>query len=200
MLVEKLINVVSDLSIADEARRGVLCICEELKQEFNRLRVMCETDPLGDWPNRQGLFRQSERIFSEYERGIFESVSVAFVDLDNFKLVNDTYGHKHGDEIIVKVADIIQASIRKIDAYGRLCGDEFVVILPGSTKRNAEEILKRIKKKLRSTIFSFNTEKLPISLSYGIVSTEAVVHKTFEQLLHEADRLMTTQKEGGRGR
>lgn len=199
MLVEKLISVVSGLPITD-ARQDALCLCKELEQEFNRLKAMCETDLLGDWPNRQGLFRRAERIFSEYGRGFFESVAVAFIDLDNFKAVNDTYGHKHGDEIIIEVANIIQASIRMIDAFGRLSGDEFVVILPGSTKSNAEEIMKRIRKRLRSTNFSFNTEKLPISLTFGVVSTETVVHKTFEQLLHEADIVMNSQKEGGRGR
>lgn len=200
MLVEELSSIISGLPIADDARRGALRICEELRQEFNRLKAMCETDLLGDWPNRQGLFRQSERIFSEYGRGMFRTVVVAFIDLDNFKAVNDTYGHRHGDEIIVKVADIIQASVRKIDAYGRLSGDEFVVVLPGSTKKNAEKIMKRIGEKLRTTHFSFNTEKLPISLTFGVVSTEKAAHKTFEQLLHEADILMSLQKEGGRSR
>lgn len=201
MLISKLTGRISFLSIPEEEKRSMLLICGELDQEMERLRCMSENDVLGDWLNRRGLFRQADRIFSEYDREVYASVSVAFIDLDKFKAINDTYGHKCGDEIIIKVAEIIRTSIRKVDIYGRLSGDEFVVVLPGSTKEVAEDILKRIRKKFCSMDFSSNTEQLPVSasLTFGVVSTETDGDRTFEDLLHKADEVMNSHK-GDRSR
>jgi diguanylate cyclase (GGDEF)-like protein len=199
MLITKLISDVSGLSIPEETRNDLLITCEALRQELDHLNSVSESDSLGDWPNRRGLFRQANRIFSEFDRDVYTSVSVAFIDLDKFKSINDTYGHKHGDEVIIRVAEIIHSSIRKIDIYGRLSGDEFIVVLPGSTEGIAEKILTRIKNKFCSTNFSFNTAKLPVSLTFGIVSTEVTNEKTFEGLLHKADEMMNAQK-GDRSR
>jgi len=199
MLITKLANDINGLLVSEEVRRSMLSTLEALRIEMTHLSIASECDLLGDWLNRRGLFRQANRIFSEYDRNDHLFVSVAFIDLDKFKAVNDAYGHKHGDEIIVKVAEIIQSSIRKVDVYGRLSGDEFVIILPGVTKQIASKILKRIRKKFCSADFSFNTEQLPISLSYGVVSTETDHEKTFADLLHRADKMMNTHK-GGRRR
>jgi diguanylate cyclase (GGDEF)-like protein len=199
MLVQKLIEDISVLMSGEEEKEKMLCTCEALRQEMKTLNSTSEKDVLGDWPNRRGLFRQSERIFSEYDRDVYSSVSVAFIDLDKFKAINDTYGHKYGDDIIIKVAEIICSSIRKTDVYGRLGGDEFVIVLPGSTPEIAEEILQRIKKKFSETVFHFNTEELPVSLTFGLVSTETTNERTFEELLCKADEMMNANK-GDRSR
>lgn len=194
MLITKLVNDICSLSIPEDVRRSMLSTLEAMRIEMTHLSLASECDLLGDWLNRRGLFRQAHRIFSEYDRSDHSCVSVAFIDLDKFKKINDTYGHKYGDEIIVKVADIIQSSIRKVDVYGRLSGDEFVIILPGVDRQIARKILNRIRKKFCSVVFSFNSEQLPISLSFGVVSTETDNEKTFADLLHRADKMMNNHK------
>lgn len=199
MLVEKLRREISSLSLEQKVKDSLLIKCTEIKEEIKRLESTNETDLLGDWLNRRGLFRQTERIFSEYNRGVYDTIAVAFIDLDKFKTINDVYGHKHGDEILISVANVIGESIRKIDIYGRLSGDEFVIVLPGLGVDLAKEVLSRIRIKIKSTNFLFNTEKLPISLTYGVVSTKDDRNSTFEDLLHEADSVMNLHK-GDRSR
>lgn len=199
MLITKLISDINSLSIPEEVRISMISTCEALRREVDHLNFMSENDFLGDWLNCRGIFRQANRIFAEYNRGVYQSVAVAFIDLDKFKSINDTYGHKHGDEVILKVAEIIHSSVRKIDIYGRLSGDEFVIILPGCALDAAEEILKRIRRKFCSTEFSFNTGQLPVSLTFGVVSTETNNERDFEELLHQADVTMNSHK-GDRSR
>lgn len=199
MLIEKLRKEIMSLSLEQRVKDSLLNKCMELRDEIKHLESTNEADLLGDWLNRRGLFKQTDRIFSEYNRGIYDTIAVAFIDLDKFKLINDTYGHKHGDEILISVANIIKESTRKIDIYGRLSGDEFVIVLPGLDVNSAKEVLSRIRTKIRSTDFSFNTEKLPVSLTYGVVSTKDDRNSTFEDLLHEADEVMNLHK-GDRSR
>ena len=195
----KKLEEVKGLSIKKDEKEALLFICELISKDLDRLYSLSEKDLLGDWLNRRGLFQRAERIFTEYNRNICQSVCVAFIDLDKFKDINDKYGHKYGDEVVVTVAAVISSSIRKSDIYGRLSGDEFVVILPGTSLKTATMILSRIKEKLCSTEFSFNIEKLPISLSFGVVSTKNGHEQTFEELLHKADLVMNSCK-GDRSR
>lgn len=198
MTIQLLMDRISNLPIETTQREEILKMCTSLQKELEQLHSTTQTDVLGDWPNRRGLFNRAQRIFSEYDRDIYSCVSVAFIDLDKFKPINDVYGHKQGDDVLVEIASIIESSIRKTDVYGRLAGDEFVIILPGSTKEIADTILKRIKEKFCNTIFSFNTKNIPLSLTFGVVSTETG-EKDFESLLHKADELMNTLK-GDRSR
>ena len=207
--LKKCVNNLSTLGeISEKAKEELNSSCERLEEHWgkklDRLYSLSETDVLGDWPNRRGLFKRAERVIAEYNRDTYQSVCVAFIDFDKFKSINDTYGHTYGDEVLIAMANVISSSIRKVDVYGRLSGDEFVVVLPGASIKGARLTLGRIKEKLRSINFSFNAEKrLTISFTFGIALTEAKQGRkkalTFEELLHKADEAMTNRK-GDRSR
>ncbi len=193
-MLQRLVCSISELSICSDKKAEILGICDMLGEEIESLRSKIERDVLGDWFNRRGLFSQAEIIFSAYQRGAYPYVSVGFIDLDRFKTINDVYGHAHGDEVIVAVADVIRQSVRRSDVYGRLGGDEFVIVLPGASKRSARSILARIKKKFCSRIFEFNRYDIPVSLTFGVMSTGSD-GESFEILLHKADEEMNMSKE-----
>ena len=199
MLIAELVGGIKDLSIPEESKSYLLSLCDQVEKEMDQVKSLSEYDVLGDWLNRRGLFKRADTIFSEYYRNTYTVVSVVYIDLDYFKSINDTYGHKYGDMIIAMVADAISSSIRRIDAFGRLSGDEFVIILPGSKEEEATEAVMRIREKYCSMQFSFNTKQIPLSFSFGVVSTETANRKTFDDLLHDADNIMKPTKETGQG-
>ncbi|WP_163328266.1 GGDEF domain-containing protein [Desulfurobacterium thermolithotrophum] len=112
-----------------------------------------------------------------------------FMDLDNFKLVNDIYGHKKGDEVLKKVAEIIKNNFRDYDIVSRFGGDEFVVVVKDDSGRSLNSILRRIKEKIESTFSSYG-----ISISYGIaVAPDEGLNADI--LLQIADKRMYEMKE-----
>jgi diguanylate cyclase (GGDEF)-like protein len=116
--------------------------------------------------------------------------SVVFIDLDRFKQVNDVYGHLVGSKLLWTIGDIIKSNLRLIDYAFRYGGDEFVILLPQTTKQNALSVVRRLKDLLTSRVF-FSEEKLNIRVtaSFG-VATFPTDGRTAREILHVADEAM----------
>jgi GGDEF domain-containing protein len=128
-------------------------ISDALKAQDKRiaeLEALATTDELTQILNRRGFEQQLEHELSIARRHGVGGVMI-FVDLDEFKPINDTYGHAAGDEVLKAASTILQAQIRDTDYVGRLGGDEFAILLPRSNKRNGVRRAEELDKKLNNT-------------------------------------------------
>jgi len=124
-----------------------------------------------------------------------EHFSLVFIDLDHFKLVNDTYGHLIGSKLLKEVADVIKKTLRESDLATRYGGDEFVLILPETTKENAYKVTKRLRENINNTNFiSSDGINVKITASYGIATYPVDATDRLE-LLKLADQAMYRVKE-----
>ncbi len=118
-------------------------------------------------------------------------LSIVLGDVNGLKMINDTYGHERGDELLIKVAGILKQCFRKSDIISRWGGDEFIILLPLTDYSRAEEIVGRIGK----TCSQYSTQDMPISISLGI-STKVKEDESIEEILKAAEDKMYLQKMG----
>ncbi len=140
----------------------VVAIKERLLKE---MKIQALYDPLTGLHNRYALFSFLDRELERVKRRE-QKLLIMFIDLDNFKSVNDIYGHKMGDEVLRQVADILKESFRKYDIVSRFGGDEFVVAVMVPDDKVIEDIsviIERVKEKIENRF-----KKFGLSLSYGI--------------------------------
>ncbi|HET9949762.1 MAG TPA: GGDEF domain-containing protein [Longimicrobiales bacterium] len=158
-------------------------------------RELGRSDPLTGMLNRQGFFEEAERVLALCRRG-GRPVTVAYIDLDHFKSVNDERGHAAGDALLCRAADTLHETLRPSDVAGRLGGDEFVVLLPEVSAAEAAPALERIRSALARGVGRGPTR---ITASIGGAIFE-VVPDDVEELIRRADARMYAAKAAGRNR
>lgn len=175
------------LNIFEEVTRKyeeLLRVYEEMN-EF--LEYKASHDSLTNLYNRDALERimKAETMKAKLSKNV---LAVIFLDLDNFKIINDAYGHRYGDEILKKVSDILRENVRKGDIVARYGGDEFVILLHSKKEDEPVKVAERIKARVEEVLKLYN-----LSVSYGI----AIYGRdgtTPEELLSTADRKMYENK------
>ncbi|TSC89938.1 MAG: diguanylate cyclase [Parcubacteria group bacterium Gr01-1014_2] len=179
---------------------------QKLKQELHRkdleikeLKSLATKDPLTGLSNRRGFEEEVSRLIKDIifakenpetrKHFYIDSISILFFDIDNFKKLNDTYGHKIGDQILQQVSQIIRQKVRNIDFIARWGGEELVAALVGSHEgdafRKAEEIRKAIKSRVK-----INEKKITVSVGVA----ELKEGFGFEDLIKQADKAMYEAK------
>lgn len=160
------------------------------------LRELAERDPLTGLLNRRRFLADLERHLLEARRtGI--AGAVLFVDLDNFKEINDSLGHQAGDRLLVSVTEVIQQRLRGGDLFARLGGDEFAILLPSIDRVGAEMVATRLLDGLRHHTIAYQQQKIGVTSSLGLALYPAHGEDT-ETLLAVADRAMYHAKAAGR--
>jgi len=147
------------------------------------------TDPLIGALNRRAFHEAAERERLRAERRS-EPISVAYLDLDGFKEVNDQHGHQAGDKVLEEVAARVLKTIRGTDLFCRIGGDEFVLLLPDTDARDAAAVLRRAR-------FTMGTDEAPVTSSVGI-ATFRIVPTTVGAMIEAADDLMYQAKHQGK--
>lgn len=164
-----------------------------------QLQAQASTDALTGLYNRH----EYERLFAhELARSLREQrpLSLAILDLDHFKRVNDTHGHAAGDEVLRRVAQLCRDNFRAVDIVGRLGGEEFVVLLPDTPLELAGEVAQRVLRQLRSTLISLDDGvQLQVTATLGVTALQAG-ERQLEGLLQRADQALYAGKAGGRDR
>ena len=161
---------------------------------FEKTKESALTDPLTELPNARGFYMMLEQRLAECERLGRESLSVISMDIDDFKEINDRYGHPMGDRVLASVARVIRKELRQMDILSRYAGDEFVAIMPMASQVMAEGIADRIAKAVAEHKFSVRTGKqVTVGISLGIACFPN--HgETTEELLTAAARNMQRDK------
>ena len=162
-----------------------LCLSNVAAHE--RLKFLANRDPLTGLLNR----RVMEAVLTrEFVRAIrYEnSLAVVFIDIDDFKGVNDTYGHDCGDDLLNHVAKQLMKISRETDVVARFAGDEFIVILPQTSAKNAKRLMSRLMEYFLKNPLKTDTNIIPASISFGVASTEDKSIRTPLQLIKNADQ------------
>ena len=166
-----------------------------LKDALIRERALSRTDPLTSLQNSRAFHEEGGRILALCRRKN-HPVTLAYMDLDDFKAVNDTLGHEAGDDLLRRVADTLRASTRPSDLCSRLGGDEFAILLPEADSAEATVALERLRA-LLSTQFASLT--VPITCSLGAVAF-AQAPGTMQEMISAADARMYLAKAAGKNR
>lgn len=158
---------------------------KEIEQQLSEL---ANKDSLTNIFNRRKIEELCELELLRTKR-YKSDLSIIFFDINSFKIINDTLGHHLGDEVLVKISNIIEKSIRSIDAIGRWGGDEFLIILPQTNLSQCKNIVSHLEKQLNELEFS---KTIKVTCSFGIATYEE--NDTLDSLLKKADESMYQQK------
>lgn len=166
---------------------------EQARQNFD----LANRDPLADCYNRRYFDACSDQEFAKSKRSN-HSLTLITIDIDNFKNINDTYGHPVGDYAIKEVVDCCTSIVRTTDTIARVGGEEFVILLPQTPTKAASDIADRIRLGVESCdIEVSNGESVHFSISLGVASL-AKADNNITSLLHRADQALYLSKERGK--
>jgi diguanylate cyclase (GGDEF)-like protein len=182
----------------DIASKAIFCVffirlLYVLKISLKREKDFARIDYLTGIANRRHFFELSVREISRGNR-YNRPTTLAYLDLDNFKAINDTCGHKAGDRLLTVVAETIESSIRVSDIAARVGGDEFTVLFPETGAVASKIVMERVQ---RNILESMEKYKWPVTLSIGVVTCS---RKTcsFDALMSLADSVMYAAKKVGK--
>jgi len=169
-------------------------ICLSNVTAHEKLKWFAWRDPLTGLVNRRVMERVLQR---EYKRAVrYKSpLTLAFLDLDDFKAVNDKYGHDRGDELLRYVADILEELTRDSDVVSRYAGDEFIVILPGIGSDESLLLIQRLQDYFHKNPMEIEGQQIPISISFGLSSIEDEGVSDPDSLLKRADEMLYSVKQ-----
>jgi diguanylate cyclase (GGDEF)-like protein len=148
------------------------------------------------------LFEELEKYWRQCIREQ-KSISVIMIDIDDFKLYNDSFGHIEGDKALVKLANVFEASMaRPLDFVGRYGGEEFIVVLPNTPLEGAYEVAENIRKRIidLEIVHSEKSKGKLLSISLGVTSLIPNKENTIEKAINEADSALFYAKENGKNR
>jgi diguanylate cyclase (GGDEF)-like protein len=161
---------------------------------FEKTKESALTDPLTELPNARGFYMMLEQRIAECQRMNNESLAVVSMDIDDFKAINDQYGHAIGDRVLASVAGVIRKELRQMDILTRYAGDEFVAIMPMASTHMAASIAERVRNAVEEQKFSVrvgSVEQLGISIGVACYPDDG---DTTEELLTAAARNMQSNK------
>ena len=172
----------------------------KIKNMQDEFKLLASIDPMTKLYNRRYFSKISEHIVDLAKRDNQE-VSLLMVDIDKFKIVNDTYGHDVGDKVIIHLANKLKSYQRKSDIACRFGGEEFVVLLPNTSIDGAKIVSQKIRKDIeKSTLEIDENIKINYTLSIGVTNIDMSEKDTITKALKKVDLALYKAKEGGRNR
>lgn len=169
----------------------------ELEAELGQVSELIYQDHLTGTLNRRGMEEAFMREFARAERGQ-TPVSVALLDVDHFKKLNDTFGHEAGDLALIHLANVVKEILRPVDVVARYGGEEFVILLPDTGATDGVTVITRLQRELTKRYFLHENEKVLITFSAGVAQREEA--ETIEAILARADAALYRAKQAGRNR
>jgi len=170
----------------------------EKKQMEAELQHLASTDVLTQSSNRRHFFECAHR---EFEQARLNGAPMAFLllDIDDFKVVNDTYGHQEGDKVLQRIAESGRAALRRGDLFGRIGGEEFAAVFPGCAPDMAMQVAERLQREIQRLSFSHDDQTFGITVSQGLSS---LTHEdeSIDSLFARADAAMYQAKRQGKNR
>ena len=170
----------------------------ELTALNRQLEVLAAKDPLTDVLNRRSFYDAVEACFSTQQQ-LNRTSSFLMIDLDNFKDINDTYGHFVGDQILIEVCKILRNTFRITDVIGRVGGEEFAVFLPDATRSIAVELAKVLRTRVDHSVLQIDGHDVRFTISVGVASS-GIKNSKVDDLSKAADAKLYEAKREGRNR
>jgi diguanylate cyclase (GGDEF)-like protein len=167
---------------------------QKIAQLEERVRVLDELahqDALVALPNRRGFMRELETLIARVTR-YGENAAMLFVDIDGLKRINDTYGHKAGDDALIHIASALSQGVRKSDCVARLGGDEFGILLAHATEDIARETAQRLTSEIEADETDCDGNRLPLGVAIGVAMIAS--NDTPDSVIGRADRAMYERK------
>ena len=190
-------QMVADVRLAqtqvDDANKKI----ESLKEQMEKVKQEIIIDPLTRTYNRRAYdekIKQEIMGFQRYSR----PTALAIIDIDHFKNVNDTYGHRTGDGVLRVLSEVMKKEIREIDVLARYGGEEFALILPHTSLEQAFDVAERIRQKVEISRFTYKGKPFSVTVSIGVGSLK--VDDTLDSYVERVDQAMYRAKNGGRNR
>jgi diguanylate cyclase (GGDEF)-like protein len=183
-----------------DALMGLLAEVDKLRREMEQVRrrlkdaeALADRDPLLPVLNRRAFVRELSRVIA-YARRYKEPAGLAYFDIDNFKQVNDRWGHAAGDAALAHLTRLLAEHVRETDVIGRLGGDEFAVILARTDDRNAESKARALSVLIRERPLVLDGIEIPLSISVGAIAFDG--DEDPQEALARADAAMYRAKRG----
>ena len=186
----------SRTSYTTEHVRLLESVCQHASSALNnaltyeRTRESALVDPLTELPNARGFYMMLEQRLAECQRMNKEPLAVVSMDIDDFKVINDKYGHSMGDRLLASVAGVVRRELRQMDILTRYAGDEFVAIMPMASSKMAESISERMRSAVEDQLFSVRAgTMIGLGVSLGVASFPEDGETTEELLTAAAGRM-----------
>lgn len=177
----------------DEAEKKI----NELTTKLDYISEVAHEDFLTGALNRRGMDEAIEREFERADRHN-TTLSLAMIDIDHFKKINDTMGHSTGDVALAHLAKVVKSILRSTDVLARYGGEEFVILLPGSKQDDAVNVIAGVQRDLTKNFFMHNSERVLITFSAGVA--ERMTGEGVDAVLPRADAALYLAKQTGRNR
>ncbi|MNH21904.1 putative diguanylate cyclase YdaM [compost metagenome] len=168
----------------------------EKKRLEGELQHLATTDVLTQSSNRRHFFDCAQTAF---ETARLEQTPLSFLllDIDDFKQINDTYGHQEGDYVLQRIADTGKAVLRRGDLFGRIGGEEFAAVFPGCTPQIAQQIAERLQREIQRLGFSHEQSTFGVTVSQGLTGITET-DESLDSLFARADTAMYQAKRRGK--
>lgn len=185
-------NIIENFDIPDANKMEVI---KKINFMYSQTKHMTLTDALTKLFNRRHFDAEFEKEFKRAKR-YNNNLSIAIIDIDFFKNINDTYGHLCGDYVLQECAYILKNNFRQTDSIFRYGGEEFAVILTETPAETACIPLERLRKKIENYNFVYNNKNLKITVSIGVSSKTSF--ETCDKMFEDADKALYNAKNSGR--
>ena len=162
-----------------------------LEERVRQLDALAHQDSLLPVPNRRGFMRDLEALIARVNR-YGEGAAMLFVDIDGLKRINDSFGHKAGDEALIQVAKALTSGVRKGDCVARIGGDEFGLLLVHATEDSARETAERLTARIEAVESDCDGNRLPLGVAIGV--TMIGPDDLPDAVIARADRAMYAEK------
>jgi diguanylate cyclase (GGDEF)-like protein len=168
-------------------------------QYQQHLEYQTQVDSLTSLFNRRAFEKKIQEEFERSKR-YHSSLSVLILDIDNFKTINDTYGHHGGDAALVKISETFREKTRQSDFPARYGGEEFVLVLPETDQDNALQVAGKVHESIRTCTFGTIARPFALTVSIGVSSTSARYYSDWRELVDDADKALYLAKNSGKDR
>jgi diguanylate cyclase (GGDEF)-like protein len=169
----------------------------ERKQYEQKLKLLAVTDPLTGIFNRRHFFTLAEREWQRSRRA-GGPLSIILFDVDHFKAVNDTYGHRVGDQVLQTLTQRCKTILRAYDVIGRYGGEEFVILLPETSISRASQVGERLRSAVAEPPFETSAGPARVTISVGVACLEPPAELSLDKLIDQADLAIYEAKRRGR--
>ncbi|XAF98602.1 diguanylate cyclase [Pseudomonas sp. REB1044] len=195
----------SDKCYINQQREGerviIVGIAEDItekKRLEGELKRLATTDVLTQSSNRRHFFECARQAFNR-ARDNGTPLAFLLLDIDDFKLINDSYGHPEGDQVLQRIADSGKTILRRGDLFGRIGGEEFAAVFPGCSAEVAAQIAERLQREIERLAFSHGEQRYSVTISQGLTALSAQ-DTDLDSLFSRADAAMYQAKREGKNR